>query len=126
MNLALYRPFDLFSNNWFSPFNTYDNDTSYLKHDDQNYYLRYEVPGYTEENIKLELVKNSLHISGETEGEGMFKSKGQFSVKFTLPKDIDLESEALKAECKAGVLFLTIPRKIPEKPKTKLIPFKSG
>lgn len=124
MSLSLYS--DLFLN----PFNTFDwfDQASHNRSftcDDQNYYLRYEIPGFAEKDIKLEILKGHLQISGSNEGEGNFKSKSEFSVRYVLPKDIDSESELLKAECKNGVLYVTIPRKVQEKPKPKLIPFKS-
>ncbi|GBG93180.1 hypothetical protein CBR_g60132 [Chara braunii] len=92
-----------------------------------------DLPGLSREEVKVQLENgNVLVISGERHrekttkgGEGggekyhrMERSSGSFMRRFTLPEN--LEVEKIGAQCKDGVLTVTVPKvppKEPEKPK---------
>lgn len=99
--------------------------------DDRNLYVDALLPGVDPKNIDLTVVRNSITISGERkpfeEQEGQIVHRcelgtGKFSRTLELPVDID--SDKIKAECKDGIMQITlgksehaIPRKIEIKPR---------
>eukprot|EP00775_Hariotina_reticulata_P005766 gene5766-6006_t len=102
-----------------------------IEESDKAFIITADVPGMSKDNIKLQVLENTLTISGErneeTREEGD-KDKparyerrfGSFSRSFTLPKNVDVEG--ISANAKDGVLTVTIPKVEEEKPKAKEIP----
>lgn len=98
--------------------------------DDRNLYIDALVPGVVPKNIDLSVVSSSITVSGERkpfeerEGQIMHRCElgsGKFSRTLELPFDID--PEKIIADCKDGILRITlgksehsIPRKIEIKP----------
>ena len=98
--------------------------------DDSALYVDALVPGVDARNIDLSVVRNSLTISGERkpfeeqEGQIVHRSElgfGKFSRTVELP--VDINPDKIKAECKNGVMQISlgkaehaIPRKIEIKP----------
>lgn len=98
--------------------------------DDGKLYVDALVPGVDPKHIDLTLVRNSVTISGERklfeeqEGQLMHRCElvpGKFSRTLELPVDID--PDKVKAECKDGIMRISlgkaehaIPRKIEIKP----------
>ncbi len=90
---------------------------------DKQFVLKAELAGIPKEDIKVNIENNILTISGERKSEVEDKENhrierfyGSFSRSFTLPENID--EEAIKAESKDGVLYLTLPkREVKEKLK---------
>ena len=89
-----------------------------------NFTVRAELPGMQREDIDLEVENNVLVIRGErkfekqSDGENFHfteRSYGSFFRSFTLPKNVD--SEAIKAEYKDGILTVTLPKREEVKPK---------
>lgn len=94
--------------------------------DDGNLYIDALVPGIDPGNIDLSVVRNSITISGERKpfeeqkGQIVHRSElgsGKFSRTLELP--VDIAPDKISAECKDGVLQVTlgkaehaIPRKI--------------
>ncbi len=85
---------------------------------DKEYNISVEVPGVDDKDVKIEVVKNNLIISGEKKQEKEEKDKnfyrvercyGSFRRVLSLPDDAD--QDKVKASFKKGVLNLTIPRK---------------
>ncbi|GBG92657.1 hypothetical protein CBR_g56622 [Chara braunii] len=89
-----------------------------------------DLPGLSREEVKVQLEDgNTLVISGERhretkEGEPgakyhrMERSTGKFMRRFTLPQNVEVEK--IGAQCKDGLLTVTVPKappKEPEKPK---------
>jgi HSP20 family molecular chaperone IbpA len=96
---------------------TFENASSFLASFDDKYVLRLEVPGYTEESIKvetkesikLETKSTKLVVSGSVEGDGLFvPAKSNFSNTVSLPQDSNIDG--ITAELKLGILIVTIPR----------------
>ncbi|GAB1448265.1 MAG: Hsp20/alpha crystallin family protein [Bacteroidetes bacterium] len=80
--------------------------------------IQMALPGIKKEEIKIDIEKNVLSISGERKLESEKKEEkyhlvenfyGKFSRSFTLPENIDFEN--LSAELKEGILFVQIPKK---------------
>jgi HSP20 family protein len=98
--------------------------------DDSTLYVDALVPGVDAKNIDLSVVRNSITISGERkpfaeqEGQHVHRSElgfGKFSRTVELP--VDINPDKIKAECKNGVMQISlgkaehaIPRKIEIKP----------
>ncbi|ADD67836.1 heat shock protein Hsp20 [Denitrovibrio acetiphilus DSM 12809] len=83
-----------------------------------DYKISVEVPGVEEKDISIELVDNSLVISGEKKNESktreenyhrVERSYGSFRRVLTLPENADQNS--IRAEFKNGVLKVSIPKK---------------
>ncbi len=85
--------------------------------------IRAELPGVSEKDVNVSVTDNLLTIKGEKHQEAETDSKnyhrverryGSFQRSFTLPRHI--ETDAIKAEFKAGVLTLGIPKAEAAKP----------
>ena len=79
--------------------------------------VRAEVPGCKAEDIDISVYGNKLTISGEkklaeeTKEKGYYhveSSYGSFRREVTLPTDVD--QDKINAECKDGVLSVTLPK----------------
>src|SRR3954451_7496826 len=91
-----------------------------------HFVLRADLPGLSEEDVKIELEDQTLTISGErkagheTRDEGYYRVErafGAFSRSLQLPKGID--PEAVSARFDRGVLEASTPK--PEEPKPRRI-----
>ncbi|MDR1242214.1 MAG: Hsp20/alpha crystallin family protein [Deltaproteobacteria bacterium] len=101
--------------------------------EDHQYSINVEIPGVEEKDMRIEVKGNELAISGEkryareTQGKGgsspanyySERSYGSFTRVVTLPEDVD--SNAIAANYKNGVLTLLLPRREPEKSKSRTI-----
>ena len=89
-----------------------------------HFVLRADLPGLSEEDIKLEFEDGTLTVSGErkseneAKGEGYYRVEravGSFSRSLTLPQGID--PEAVTASFDRGVLEVSIPKPEEKKPR---------
>jgi HSP20 family protein len=89
-----------------------------------HFVLRADLPGLSEEDVKIELEDTTLTISGErkaeheSNGEGYYRlerASGSFSRTLQLPKGID--PEAVSASFDRGVLEVRIPKPEERKPR---------
>ena len=81
--------------------------------EEKQYAIVGEVPGFTQEEIKVSVSNNILTISGKhemtKESERYFsKDASTFEASYTLPNDADLEK--ISADHKNGILEITIPK----------------
>lgn len=83
--------------------------------DDNRFVIKAELAGIPKEDIKVEIDKNVLTLSGERKSEITDKKHhrieryyGSFSRSFSLPESVD--DTAIKAESKDGILVLTLPK----------------
>ena len=92
--------------------------------DKDNVYVRAEVPGMRKEDIEVSLHNGNLSISGERKSEEKFKDAevyrserffGRFQRSVTLPTPV--ATDKVKAQCKDGVLTVTLPKTEEAKPK---------
>jgi len=79
--------------------------------------VKAEVPGCKAEDIDISVYGNTLTISGEKKlseekkGKGYYhveSTYGNFRRELTLPTDVD--QDKINAECKDGVLSITLPK----------------
>jgi len=89
-----------------------------------HYVLRADLPGLSEEDVKIEVEDDVLTVSGERKaeheqrGEGyhrLERSYGSFSRSLTLPDGVD--PEAVQASFDRGVLEVRIPKPEERKPR---------
>ena len=86
--------------------------------DEKEYAISVEVPGVDQKDIKLEIVNNTLTVSGEKKQEHeekeknyyrMERSYGSFQRVLSLPEDAN--QNKIEATFKKGVLKISMPRK---------------
>jgi len=103
-------------NTWTPPVDIYEDENEFL--------LKIELPEMSKEDIKVNLNENTLSISGERKFENEEKRDGyhrverrygQFYRSFTLPPNVN--TDAIGAQYKDGVLRLTLPKREEAKPK---------
>jgi HSP20 family protein len=89
-----------------------------------DFVLRADLPGMSEDEVSIELEDSTLTISGErkaeheTEDGGFYRverATGAFSRSLTLPKGVD--AEAVTARFDRGVLEVRIPKPQERKPR---------
>ncbi len=92
---------------------------------DNGYVLTANVPGFTAEDISIEILENVISLSAKVESSEDSESDGyvlrerrhsSFRRKLRLPKEID--SEAVEASIENGVLTLSLPVVEDAKPKS--------
>src|SRR5687767_10709176 len=95
-----------------------------LLEDGDDFVLRADLPGMSEEDVNIELEDSTLTLSGErkaehTSEEGGYyrveRASGAFSRSLTLPKGVD--PEAVSARFDRGVLEVRIPKPAERKPR---------
>jgi HSP20 family protein len=91
---------------------------------EEHFVLRADLPGMSEEDVKIELEDNVLTVSGERKNEhadnreGFYRverSFGTFSRSLTLPKGVD--ADAVTAAFDRGVLEIRVPKPEERKPR---------
>lgn len=91
---------------------------------EEHFVLRADLPGVSEEDVKIELDDQVLTISGErksdheTRKEGFYRVErafGAFSRSLTLPQGVD--ADAVSASFNQGVLEVRIPKPEQAKPR---------
>lgn len=91
---------------------------------DDRFVLRADLPGLTEDDVKVEFEDGTLTVSGErkseheSKGEGYVRVErafGSFSRSLTLPQGVD--PEAVTASFERGVLEVSIPKPEARKPR---------
>ena len=100
---------------------------------DREYTITVEIPGVDENDVKLEIVDDTLTIRGEKKQEKeqkeknyyrMERSYGSFQRVLSLPEDAD--QDKINATFKKGVLTVTMPRKALPKSDVKQIEIKTA
>ncbi len=95
--------------------------------------LKADLPEVSEKDIDIHVENNMLTVRGERKFEQKVKeenylrierSYGSFSRSFSLPNTVD--TEAIKAEYKNGVLTVFMPKRAESKPKQVKITASSG
>ncbi len=92
-------------------------------------YVEAEIPGIKAEDLDISVIGRTLTLSGERKPEETQnvsyhrreRKWGSFRKALTLPEDVN--AEAVRAECKDGVLKLVLPK--PEHVKPRKITIKS-
>lgn len=98
---------------------------------EKEYEISIEVPGVEQDDIKLEILNNTLTLCGEKKQEieekekeyyRMERSYGSFQRVLAIPEDAD--EDEINAVFKNGVLKITMPRKQLQHSRTKRIEIK--
>jgi HSP20 family protein len=96
-----------------------------IREEEDAFYVDAEVPGLKAEDIKVDVEKNLLTLSGERRVEKeetkdkfrrVERQYGNFTRSFTLPETVDTEN--ISADLKNGVLELKLPKKEVPTPKS--------
>jgi len=104
---------------WAPPVDIYETDDAFM--------LKAELPGFTKEDVNIEIHENRLIIRGERKRETEAKEDqyhrlerayGRFERAFWLPTTVD--AEHIQASFKNGILEMRLPKS--EKAKPKQIP----
>ena len=76
------------------------------------YLVKAELPGFTRENVELQVDEHSLSITGslrdEQDEQLMHKRTGRFFYRMILPRDIN--TDKVEAHMKEGVLTIRLPK----------------
>ncbi len=95
-----------------------------IQENEKNYIIIAEVPGYSGDDLDIEIKGDTLTISSEHKEEKKEEKKGyilrerkerSFSRSLRIPKGISQKD--IDASLEKGILRLTIPKKEPETPK---------
>lgn len=95
-----------------------------VSHDNDNVYVRAEIPGISCDNLEISTTGNRLSITGKREipkesGSVSYhrqeRAEGTFNRTMTLPYEFD--PERVEAHCTAGVLTVTLPKLEAAKPR---------
>ena len=112
--------FDDMFGNWGIRNSTYPTVNVY--EDSKAFYVEAELPGYTSDEVSIDVEKHVLHISSEKMDKKEDKkyvvherSYVKFNRAFSLPETIN--EEAIEAEFKNGILTITLPKLPTEQPK---------
>jgi HSP20 family protein len=101
---------------WMPPVDIYESDEALV--------VKAELPGFSKEDIAVELKDNTLMLRGERKREAemqegnyhrMERTYGVFQRSFVLPTTVD--QQKVKATYKDGVLELTLPKVEAAKPR---------
>ena len=123
--MMLMKP-DLFD----TMFATFDRRSTFtpafdVSETDQAIVLEADLPGMTDQDVKVMIHEGVLTVSGEKKFESETKEKnyhrverryGSFSRAFTLPETVNVEK--VEARVKNGVLTVSLPKTEAAKPKT--------
>jgi HSP20 family protein len=105
-----------FSGTWAPPVDIYETDGALV--------LKAELPGFSKDDISIELKENTLVIKGERKHEDevkegnyhrMERTYGAFQRSFVLPTTVDREK--VNASYKDGILELRLPKMLEAQPK---------
>ena len=112
-----------FYEDFFTHQNHYSINHSTIRVLDKEYLITLDLPGFTKEQVKIELNENILTIKAENfekanEDDDKNHIKKQFKQVIRLNNDI--EPDTIKSSLENGILTITIPR-IQHKPETKSI-----
>ena len=95
-----------------------------LAETDEDFVLRADLPGLSQDDVKIEFEDSTLTVSGERKaehedkGEGFYRVErafGSFSRSLTLPQGVD--PEKVSASFDRGVLEVRIPKPEERKPR---------
>lgn len=104
--------FSIINDSFFSPL--VKSRSSDIKNLDDRYVISLAVPGLTKNDLKMKLVNDTLtvwHNKAKEDKSGdssSFVSKS-FTKSFTIPSNADAKN--ISAECKNGLLNITIPKR---------------
>lgn len=129
---GLWDAFNDFDNNFFGdsmPINSCRTD---IRDDGDKYVMEAELPGFEKEDIKLDINGTQLTIaaehstnSDEKDEKGNYIRRERTFGSYKRSFDVsDVDTEAISAAYKNGILTLELPKKKPEEPVSKRLEIK--
>lgn len=104
-------------------------DSDIFNEDEASYTLKLAVPGFEEKDLQVQIHNDILTVSGKHEKKESEKDKHFIKEFSSFTKSYTLANDAIKdevtAECKAGVLVITVPKGAAKNP-VRQIPVKTG
>jgi HSP20 family protein len=126
---SLHRGIDRWFEDFFEPLAQTAGTTAFnppvdIDETDSHYLLSFDLPGVTENDVKVEWNDGQLMISGERRTEKkdeksrrvVERSYGRFMRSFSLPSGID--ANRIEADFRDGVLKVSVPKAEAARPKT--------
>ena len=128
----IFNAFNDFEKNFFGgsmPVNTCKTD---IRDEGEKYVMEAELPGFTKEDIKLDINSSYLVLTAEHKNEKNEKDdKGKYIRRersygsYTRSFDISgVDTENISAEYKDGILKIDLPKKASEEPPVKRLEIK--
>lgn len=99
----------------------------------KEYLIKAEVPGLNKDDLKIEITKDSIEISGETKSEeseedkkkGYIRRERRYASFYrSLPLPESILTDKADAELKDGILTVKLPKAAPAERKAKKVPVK--
>lgn len=91
----------------------------------ENYQYRLEIPGYSTDEIKVEMKDSTLTVEGKREKKSEFTSESSsFYISTLIPSNAN--GNAVEAIHENGVLLLKFPKREADEKRVKQIAVKSG
>ena len=129
---GLWDAFNDFDNNFFGdsmPINSCRTD---IRDDGDKYVMESELPGFEKEDIKLDINGTQLTIAAEhrtnndeKDEKGNYIRRERTFGSYKRSFDVsDVDTEAISAAYKNGILTLELPKKKPEEPVSKRLEIK--
>lgn len=129
---GLWDAFNDFDKNFFGGKMPLNNCKTDIRDDGNKYVLESELPGFEKEDIKLDISGTQLTIAAEhstnndeKDDKGNYirreRSFGSYKRSFDIG---DIDTEAISAEYKNGILTIELPKKAPEAPVSKRLEIK--
>lgn len=111
--------FNYFNDDVLNPFTNETVPATNVSENDKAFNIELSVPGFSKDDIKIEIDKDMLNISAQSEVENEEKDendkvlrrefkKSSFSRSFSIPENIDTEN--ISASQVNGVLHITLPK----------------
>lgn len=93
-----------------------------LREDNDNIFVEALIPGIDVQDLELSVMRNTLTLSGErkeTEGNVTWHRNERGSGKFlrTIELPVEVDADRVKAECRNGVLTVTLPKAEAARPR---------
>ena len=123
----LFDMFDDFGRGFFAPEEPRRHIRTDIRDEGDKFVMEAELPGFKKEDISIDLTDDMLTLSAEHKEESDEKDKGGKYIRRersygSYKRSFDLsgiDSGAVTAEYKSGILTLTLPKKEAEPPKTR-------
>ena len=129
---GLWDAFNDFDKDFFGSKMPLNNCRTDIRDDGDKYVMESELPGFDKEDIKLDINGSQLTIAAEhTEKNDEKDDKGNYIRRertfgsYKRSFDIgDVNTDAISAEYKNGILIIELPKKAPESPVAKRLEIK--
>lgn len=129
---GLWDAFNDFDNDFFGSKMPLNNCRTDIRDDGDKYVMESELPGFDKEDIKLDINGSQLTIAAEhttkndeKDDKGNYirreRTFGSYRRSFNIG---DVNTDAVSAEYKNGILTIELPKKAPEAPVAKRLEIK--